>query len=149
VNFSKVATITVYGKPTGTGCWNHPEYIGFWRATVEDIFRSYDVDGFQWGAERASPLANIIQNGNDTSATCFCQFCRARGKAAGIDPDRAREGMEQVLKYVQTLRAYQAGAKPAERRHRTARAHVGLERSAQRPERAHRRRSARSALRPL
>ena len=107
VNFSTVATINVYGKPTGTGCWNHPEYIGFWRATVEDLFRSYDADGFQWGAERASPLANILQNGNDTSATCFCQHCRARGKAAGVDPDRAREGMEHVLKLVQGLRANQ------------------------------------------
>ena len=105
VNFSKVGTIDVYGKPTGTGCWNHPEYIGFWRATVEDLFSSYDVDGFQWGAERASPLANVIQNGNDASATCFCQFCRARGKNAGIDPERARQGVENVLKYVQGLRA--------------------------------------------
>jgi hypothetical protein len=112
VNFSTVATINVYGKPTGTGCWNHPEYIGFWRATVEDLFRSYDADGFQWGAERASPLANILQNGNDTSATCFCQYCRARGKAAGVDPERAREGMEHVLKYVQGLRANQL--KPAD-----------------------------------
>ncbi len=24
VNFPKVATVTVYGQPTGTGCWNHP-----------------------------------------------------------------------------------------------------------------------------
>ena len=54
-NFSKVVTVNVYGKPTQTGCWNHPEYIGFWRATVEDLFRSYDLDGFQWGAERAEP----------------------------------------------------------------------------------------------
>ena len=114
VNFSKVATITVYGKPTGTGCWNHPEYIGFWRATVEDLFRSYDIDGFQWGAERASPLANIIQNGNDSSATCFCEFCRARGKAAGIDPERARLGTESVLKYVQGLRASPQTIKPAD-----------------------------------
>src|SRR5262245_55200233 len=114
VNFSKVATISVYGKPTGAGCWNHPEYIGFWRATVEDIFRSYDIDGFQWGAERASPLANIVQNGNDSSATCFCEFCRARGKAAGIDPERARLGTESVLKYVQALRATPQTIEPAD-----------------------------------
>ncbi len=112
VNFSKVATVNVDGKPTQTGCWNHPEYIGFWRATVEDLFRSYELDGFQWGAERASPLTNVLQNGADTSATCFCEFCRARGKGNGIDPERARRGFEELLKFVQGLRAGQP--KPAD-----------------------------------
>src|SRR5215467_12139784 len=74
VNFAKVGTVNANGRQTGTGCWNHPEYIGFWRATVEDLFRSYELDGFQWGAERASPLANIFQNTNATSATCFCEY---------------------------------------------------------------------------
>ena len=58
------------------------------------------VDGFQWGAERASPLTNVIQNGNDNSASCFCEYCKARGKAHGIDAERARQGFENVLKYV-------------------------------------------------
>jgi hypothetical protein len=112
VNFSRVATIDTAGRPTGTGCWNHPEYIAFWRATVEDLFRNYELDGFQWGAERASPLANVIQDGNASSATCFCEFCLARGKANGIDPERARKGLEDVLGYVQALRAGQP--KPAD-----------------------------------
>jgi hypothetical protein len=111
-NFSKVVTVTVDGRPTQTGCWNHPEYKAFWNATAEDLFKSYDVDGFQWGAERASPLANIIQNGNENSATCFCEFCRARGKAHGIDPERARLGFVDLLAYVRGLRA--GGAKPAD-----------------------------------
>jgi len=101
INFSRVGTVNVYGKPTQTGCWNHPEYVGFWRATVEDLFRSYELDGFQWGAERASPLTNVLQNGTDTSATCFCEHCRARGKGNGIDPERARRGFEELLKFVQ------------------------------------------------
>jgi len=105
VNFSKVGCVNVRGARTGTGCWNHPEYIGFWRATVEDLFRSYELDGFQWGAERASPLTNVLQNSADNSATCFCEFCRARGKAAGIDAERARKGFEDLLGYVQALRA--------------------------------------------
>src|SRR5207247_853608 len=79
-------------------------YKAFWNATAEDLFRSYDVDGFQWGAERASPLTNVIQNGNENSAWCFCQYCRARGKAHGIDAARA-QGFEDVLIYVQGLRA--------------------------------------------
>ena len=107
INFSRVGTVNVHGKPTQTGCWNHPEYIGFWRATVEDLFRSYELDGFQWGAERASPLTNVLQNGNDTSATCFCEHCRARGKVNGIDPERARRGFEELLKFVQARGAGQ------------------------------------------
>lgn len=104
-NVAKVATVTVAGRPTQTACWNHPEYKAFWNATVEDLFRSYELDGFQWGAERASPLTNIIQNGNDTSATCFCEFCRARNKAHGIDAERARIGFQKVLAFVQGMRA--------------------------------------------
>lgn len=111
-NVAKVATVDVAGRPTQTGCWNHPEYKAFWNATVEDLFRSYELDGFQWGAERASPLTNVIQNGNETSATCFCEFCRARGKAHGIDPERARLGFQELLTYVQHLRAGQP--KPAD-----------------------------------
>jgi hypothetical protein len=109
-NVAKVATVSVHGKPTQTGCWNHPEYRAFWNATVEDLFRSYDLDGFQWGAERASPLTRLIQSGNDDAASCFCEFCRARGKAHGIDAERARKGFEEALGYVQRLRA--GGPKP-------------------------------------
>ncbi|MBZ5500319.1 MAG: twin-arginine translocation signal domain-containing protein [Acidobacteriia bacterium] len=104
-NVSKVATVNVAGRPTQTGCWNHPEYKAFWNAPVEDLFRSYNLDGFQWGAERASPLTNLIQNGNENSASCFCEFCRARGKAQGIDAERARKGYADVLAFVQGLRA--------------------------------------------
>jgi len=98
-NFTKVVTVNVYGKPTTTGCWNHPEYKAFWNATVEDLFRSYDVDGFQWGAERASPLTNVIQNGNENSASCFCQYCRARGKAHGIDAEREKASRRSFYMY--------------------------------------------------
>ncbi|HKW01549.1 MAG TPA: hypothetical protein VJN96_17110 [Vicinamibacterales bacterium] len=104
-NVAKVATVTAAGRPTQTGCWNHPEYKAFWNATVEDLFRSYELDGFQWGAERASPLTNMIQNGNDSTASCFCEFCRARGKAHGIDAERARQGFADMLAYIQGLRA--------------------------------------------
>jgi hypothetical protein len=103
-NVARVATVDVHGKPTQTACWNHPEYKAFWNATVEDVFRSYELDGLQWGAERASPLTRVIQSGTDSAASCFCEFCRARGKAHGIDAERARKGFEEVLAYVQRLR---------------------------------------------
>ena len=111
-NVAKVATLDVHGRPTQTACWNHPEYRAFWNATVTDLFRSYDLDGFQWGAERASPLARMIQSGKDDTASCFCRFCVARGKAHGIDPDRARQGFTEMLAYVQRLRG--SATRPAD-----------------------------------
>jgi hypothetical protein len=110
-NFDKVVMIDVTGKPTQTACWNHPEYKAFWNATVTDLFRSYDLDGFQWGSERASPLTRLINGGTEAAAACFCQFCTARGKAHGIDVDRARTGFTGLLAYIQRLRG---GAKPAD-----------------------------------
>jgi hypothetical protein len=109
-NVEKVATIDVNGKPTQTACWNHPEYKAFWNATVTDLFKSYELDGFQWGAERASPLTRLIQGGTEGGASCFCQFCLARGKAHGIDADRARTGFSEMLAYVQRLRG--GGTRP-------------------------------------
>jgi hypothetical protein len=95
-NFSKVVTRDIDGRATGTACWNHPEYIGFWADTMEDLFRSYDLDGIQWGAERQGPLMNIVSPWDSRAPTCFCEFCNKRGKAIGIDPERARQGFRQL-----------------------------------------------------
>ena len=100
-NFEKVVTHDINGKSTGTACWNHPEYIGFWSDTMEDLFRSYDLDGIQWGAERQGPLMNVILPWNDAPPTCFCEHCRARAKANGIDAERARKGFEELYNFVQ------------------------------------------------
>ena len=100
-NFSKVVTRDVDDRPTGTACWNHPEYIGFWADTMEDLFRSYDLDGIQWGAERQGPLMNVVSPWDGRAPTCFCQFCDARGKAKGIDPARAREGFRNLWELAQ------------------------------------------------
>ncbi len=111
-NFDGVVTTDVYGKRTRVGCWTNPDYKNFWVAVVEDMFRSYDLDGFQWGAERMGPLMNVILPWNDTPPTCFCEHCIARGKAKGIDPERAREGLKSLYEFVRKLMA--GGPKPAE-----------------------------------
>jgi hypothetical protein len=110
-NFDKIVMVDVTGKPTQTACWNHPDNRAFWNATVTDLFRSYDLDGFQWGAERASPLTRLINGGTPSAAACFCQFCLARGKAHGIDTNRARKGFTELLAYIQQLRG---GKRPPE-----------------------------------
>jgi len=100
-NFDKVVTQDIAGRPTGTACWNHPEYIGFWSDTMEDLFRSYDLDGIQWGAERQGPLMNVICPWNDAPPACFCDHCCARARANGIDAGRARKGFEELFHFVQ------------------------------------------------
>jgi hypothetical protein len=100
-NYNTVVTRDVNDRPTTVACWNHPEYVAFWAATMEDLFRSYDLDGIQWGAERQGPLMNVISPWNNDPPTCFCEHCQARGRAAGIDPDRAREGFRTLHRYVQ------------------------------------------------
>jgi hypothetical protein len=104
-NRSKVVTRDVYGKATNVACWNHPEYRAWWNATVIDLFRTYNLDGFQWGAERMGPLMNAILPWNDAAPTCFCEHCVARGRAKGVDPERARTGFEELHVYVHGLMA--------------------------------------------
>lgn len=102
-NYSSIVTRDVYGRPTTVACWNHPDYRNWWTATMEDMFRSYPLDGLQWGAERQGPLMNVILPWNNGAPTCFCEHCRARGRAKGIDPERARQGFEQLFVYVRGL----------------------------------------------
>ena len=111
-NFNTVRTIDVYGKQGSKACWSHPDYINFWSAVVGDMFHHYDLDGFQWGAERMGPLMNVILPWNNEPPTCFCTHCQARGKAAGIDLGRAREGYQKLYEYVKQLKS--DAPKPAE-----------------------------------
>jgi hypothetical protein len=100
-NYAGVVTRDVHGRPTNVACWNHPEYIGFWADTMEDLFRSYDLDGIQWGAERQGPLMNVISPWDNNPPACFCEHCGARARAAGVDPERARAGFDALHQYVQ------------------------------------------------
>jgi hypothetical protein len=104
-NFNKVVTRDVNDRPTRTACWRNPEYVGFWADTMEDLFKSYDLDGIQWGAERMGPLMNVICPWNNDPPTCFCEHCVKNGKEAGIDPERARRGYRELHEYVQARRA--------------------------------------------
>jgi hypothetical protein len=101
--FSAVLTHDVYGRPTTVPCWNHPDYRNWWTATVEDLFRSYPLDGLQWGAERQGPLMNVIVPWNNNAPVCFCEHCRARAREKGIDAERARKGFEELWVYVRGL----------------------------------------------
>jgi len=101
--FDGVRTVDVYGNPGSYGCWSHPEYRNFWAALSADLFDHYELDGFQWGAERMGPLMNVILPWNDAPPTCFCRHCVARGESANIDAGRAREGYTRLFEYVRGL----------------------------------------------
>ncbi len=111
-NFDRVLTVDVYGNPGRQACWSNPDYGSFWDAVAEDMFRSYDLDGFQWGAERMGPLMNIILPWNNNPPACFCGHCISRGRSVNIDPLRAREGYRLLFEYVQKLMSDED--KPAE-----------------------------------
>jgi hypothetical protein len=103
-NFSRIQTVDIFGRTATVGCWNHPDYINFWTATAEDMFSNYDLDGLQFGAERCGPLMNVLLARADVAPACFCEHCQARGRARGIDPDRARQGYENLYNYARSLK---------------------------------------------
>jgi hypothetical protein len=93
-NWVKVLTVDAYGRPGRLPCFNNPDYRNFWLATSEDLFRNYELDGFQFGAERSGPLSGLLLGG--AAPYCFCVHCRARAREKGIDAERAREGMRAL-----------------------------------------------------
>lgn len=98
----------VRGHPSGP-CKNHPAYRALLCGLVEDYLRSYGVEGIMWGAERQSGFLNVLGVGDPGRGTCFCEYCRRKGKAAGIDGERARQGFEQLEPF---RRAQRAGRRP-------------------------------------
>ncbi len=109
-NWVQVLTVDAFGRAGEVPCWNHPDYANWWLATVEDLFRSYELDGFQWGAERVGPLSNLLYRGS--VPYCFCVHCHARCRDKGIDAARAREGMRELYDFVHGLAA--GDAKPVD-----------------------------------
>ena len=109
-NFARVLTVDIHGRAASPPCWNHPDYRAFWAATADDLFRTYQLDGLQWGAERHGPLMNLLLLGR--VPFCFCEHCRARGRVHGIDAERARKGFEELYTYV--LARMSAQPRPAD-----------------------------------
>jgi hypothetical protein len=102
----------VLNHPSGP-CYNNPAYLGFVLGLIEDYTRSYDIDGVMWSSERQGGFLNAIgayahgSSSNPANGTCFCQYCQARAKSTGIDPQRAIEGFTVLQQYVANGRAGQ------------------------------------------
>jgi hypothetical protein len=95
--------------PSGP-CANNPYYRNFTLGLMEDYTRSYDIGGVMFGTERQGPLFTALgleggNTGRDPGlVTCFCEYCVAKGKAQGIDPDRVRAGFIDLSKFVLAMR---------------------------------------------
>jgi hypothetical protein len=107
-----------HGRPAkghpGGPCFNNPAYQNFALGLVEDYARSYDIGGIMWGSERQSGFLNTlglsqsdVQDPGRT--TCFCDFCQKKGRARGIDVERARAGFDAAEQFMRDARA---GRKP-------------------------------------
>jgi hypothetical protein len=88
---------------------DHPDYLAFWRATVEDIVRSYPIDGFQWGGERVGPLSSVLLRGELPFG--FDEHGKRAARSMGIDADRAQEGYRRLY---ELMRSVAAGGRPVD-----------------------------------
>ncbi|MCB0060864.1 MAG: hypothetical protein KDE19_02070 [Caldilineaceae bacterium] len=113
-NWLKALTVDCYGRINHHPCWNNPDYRNWWLGTVEDLFKSYPLDGFQWGAERVGPLSHLVYNHRlgQNAPICFCEHCQAKGRAEGISVERARAGFRALHEYVGARRG--GGERPVD-----------------------------------
>jgi hypothetical protein len=100
------------GQRGTTSCKNNPQYRNLLAGVMEDLIRSYDVDGIMYIAERQGAFTDTlglrfrgIRRGQPGGRTCFCPHCRQKAKALGIDAGRALEGFQQLEKFVADGRA--------------------------------------------
>jgi hypothetical protein len=113
--------IDLHGRRTqghpGGPCLNNPYFQALLTGQVEDLIRSYGIDGLQRGSERQGPLGNALGAWHHGSSvdpgrtSCFCEYCTAKGNAQGINVERVRQGYLALEPYV---RAGRAGQRPAD-----------------------------------
>jgi hypothetical protein len=103
-NISELEETELSGQKAVTLCFNNPNYRNWLLGMVENWARSYPIDGIMWGSERQGAFLNMLGASHGRAegghVTCFCQFCIAKAKARGIDPDRARQGFLALQKFV-------------------------------------------------
>jgi hypothetical protein len=103
-NIEKLQEVELSGKRAATLCFNNPDYLSWLQDMAEDWSRSYDIDGIMWGSERQGALSNVLgashADPQPSTATCFCEFCYAKARRQGINPERARQGFLELEKLV-------------------------------------------------
>ncbi len=87
--FPRLLEVDLLGRRGGLPCVNSPTYRSWKLALVEDISKSYAVDGFLWGMERWGPLHQALVG---EIPRCFCADCETVAQKRGLDFDRTKEG---------------------------------------------------------
>lgn len=106
--FEEMAEIDANGNKANHVCFNHPDYIAYWEAVVEDLIRSHPyLNGFKFGQERGGPILSSM--GKDRPGTCFCDHCLKLAKDRGINVENARKGLIAIQNYGNRINA---GEKP-------------------------------------
>jgi hypothetical protein len=96
-SFPQVLEIDAFGRRGQLPCVNHPDYRAWKLAVVEDILKSYPVDGMLWGVERRGPLESTLAG---FAPTCVCEHCARAASLRGVDAEAARRGLRALAEYV-------------------------------------------------
>lgn len=99
--FDEVTSIDVYGNPQNEPCRNNPNYRNWAVAMATDVVGPYELDGYQWGSERSSPLSEVLTRAK--APVCFCRLCKHRARKAGIHVERAQRGFTALHRLMQSL----------------------------------------------
>lgn len=112
--YEKMREVDFNGQPAETSCKSNPYYRNLLMGGMEDLIRSYDVDGIMFMAERQGPFTDTLgmrfrglRRGLPGSRTCFCPYCREKAAQAGIDVERAIRGFEELARFTAAGRAQQ------------------------------------------
>jgi hypothetical protein len=100
------------GQRARTSCKANPQYRNLLAGLMEDLIRSYEVDGIMYMAERQGAFTDTlglrfrgVERGSPGQRTCFCQYCQTKAKQNGISYERAKKGFEELEKFVAAGRA--------------------------------------------
>ncbi len=99
-NFLKCLEVDIWNKPARRPCFSNPDYRNWHLSIIEDMIKSYELDGLMWSSERISPFDRLIQGPTRQGLgliTCYCAHCKARGAERGLDWRRAQEGYRKLV----------------------------------------------------
>lgn len=116
-NLDKLLEQDFNGQTAENACKNNPYYRHFMLGLVEDLVRSYDVDGVMLVCEQQGAFSDTLgarlrgrARGKPGTRTCFCEYCRQKAERQGIRFDRVKAGFAELEKFVAAGRAHRRPA---------------------------------------